>query len=177
MNKKVIIIVVIMIIILIIGIMAILNNKKEKRNDINNTKNTYIPNGRNISNQIENSTLTNIEKINHTTENVTIEIDNNTIRPDSVSIIITDNNENHYGWEVPFKVQEKNYGEWKDLDYVSNSVNWIDITYQLDKNNQIREKLNIEKYYGKLNNGTYRIVKTVYDNGNIDIYSNEFEIK
>ena len=34
-----------------------------------------------------------------------------------------------------------------------------------------------EKYYGILKRGIYRIVKPVYDNGYIDLYSNEFEIK
>ena len=43
--------------------------------------------------------------------------------------------------------------------------------------NQLTLKLDIEQYYGKLSNGTYRIVKPVYDNGYMDIYSNEFEIK
>ena len=54
---------------------------------------------------------------------------------------------------------------------------WIDIAYELNEDNQLTQKLYIEKYYGKLNNGIYRIVKPVYDNGYIDIYSNEFEIK
>ena len=67
--------------------------------------------------------------------------------------------------------------EWKDLDYISDNLTWIDIAYKLNADNQLTQKLNIEKYYGKLNNGIYRIVKPVYDNGYVDIYSNEFEIK
>ena len=46
-----------------------------------------------------------------------------------------------------------------------------------NEDNQLTLKLDIEQYYGKLSNGTYRIVKPVYDNGYMDIYSNEFEIK
>ena len=42
---------------------------------------------------------------------------------------------------------------------------------------RIQQKLNIEKYYGELPNGTYRVVKSVYDKGYVDIYSDEFEIK
>ena len=34
----------------------------------------------------------------------------------------------------------------------------------------------IEKYYGELLTGTYKIVKPVYDKEYIDIYSDEFEI-
>ena len=51
------------------------------------------------------------------------------------------------------------------------------MAYELDADNQLTQKLDIEQYYGKLSNGIYRIVKPVYDNGYMDIYSNEFEIK
>ena len=54
---------------------------------------------------------------------------------------------------------------------------WIDIAYELNEDNQLTQKLDIEKYYGELNNGIYRIVKPVYDGKYIDIYSNEFEIE
>ncbi len=82
---------------------------------------------------------------------------------------------NQYGWGVEFRVQEKVDNEWKDLDYISDDLAWIDIAYELNANNQLTQKLDIEKYYGKY--GIYRIVKPVYDNGYVDIYSNEFEIK
>ena len=116
-------------------------------------------------------------KSNRSSENVTIEINNSTIKPESVSITITDNNENQYGWGVEFRVQEKGDGEWKNLNYISDELSWIDIAYELNEDKQLTQKLDIEKYYGKLPNGIYRIVKPVYDNGYIDIYSNEFEIK
>lgn len=124
-------------------------------------------------NIIENNATNN----NRSPENVIIEIDNSTISTESVSITITDNNDNHYGWGVEFRVQEKVNGEWKDLKYISDDLSWIDIAYQLNEDNQLTQKLEIEQYYGKLNNGIYRIVKPIYDNKYIDIYSNEFEIK
>ena len=114
---------------------------------------------------------------NRKPENVTIQVDKNTISPESVSIIITDNNVEQYGWGVEFRVQEKINDEWKDLDYISDDLSWIDIAYELNEDNQLTQKLDIEKYYGKLNTGIYRIVKPVYDGEYIDIYSNEFEIK
>lgn len=122
-------------------------------------------------------TLLSDEKNNRSPENVIIEVDNTTITPESVSIIITDNNKEHYGWGVEFRIQQKVNDEWEDFKYLSNDLAWIDIAYQLNEDNQLTLKLDIEKYYGKLSNGIYRIVKPVYDNGYIDIYSNEFEIK
>lgn len=117
------------------------------------------------------------EEFSRSPENVTIEVHDTTITPDSVSITITDNNEEHYGWGVEFRVQKKVNGEWEDLQYVSDDLSWIDIAYEVNEDNQLTLKLDIEQYYGKLSNGVYRIVKPVYDNGYIDIYSSEFEIK
>ena len=116
-------------------------------------------------------------KFNRSPENVTIEVDDSTVSPESVSITITDNNVDQYGWGVEFRVQEKVNGEWKELNYVSDDLSWIDIAYELNADNQLTQKLDIEQYYGKLPNGIYRIVKPVYDNKYVDIYSNEFEIK
>ena len=116
-------------------------------------------------------------ELNRNPENVTIEVDESTVSAVSVSITITDNNEEHYGWGVEFRVQQKIDGKWEDLQYISDDLAWIDIAYELNEDNQLTQKLDIEKYYGKLSNGIYRIVKPVYDNGYIDIYSNEFEIK
>ena len=117
------------------------------------------------------------EEFNRSPENVTIEVDNITVSLESVSITITDNNVDQYGWGVEFRVQKKVNGEWKELNYISDDLSWIDIAYELNEDNQVTQKLDIEQYYGKLSNGIYRIVKPVYDNGYINIYSNEFEIK
>ena len=117
------------------------------------------------------------EEFNRSLENVTIEVDNITVSLESVSITITDNNVDQYGWGVEFRVQKKVNGEWKELNYISDDLSWIDIAYELNEDNQLTQKLDIEQYYGKLSNGIYRIVKPVYDNGYINIYSNEFEIK
>ncbi len=116
-------------------------------------------------------------ELNRNPDNVTIKVDESTVSAASVSITITDNNENHYGWGVEFRVQQKIDDKWEDLQYISDDLTWIDIAYKLNEDNQLTQKLDIEKYYGKLSNGIYRIVKPVYNNGYIDIYSNEFEIK
>ena len=116
-------------------------------------------------------------ELNRNPDNVTIKVDESTVSAASVSITITDNNENHYGWGVEFRVQQKIDDKWEDLQYISDDLTWIDIAYKLNEDNQLTQKLDIEKYYGKLSNGIYRIVKPVFDNGYIDIYSNEFEIK
>ena len=163
--------IVIIILIVLIGITITISlcNKKNKMSD-GNTNNSNISNNEKVSGIGENQT----ESFNRSPQNVTIEIDENTISPENVSITITDNNKNPYAWGIEFKVQEKVNGEWQDLKYLSGNLSWPTIAYKLNKNKTLTQKLDIEKYYGRLSNGIYRIVKTV---GSTNIYSNEFEIK
>jgi len=173
-NKKVII-GILLVLIIIIGI-VIAYKIIEKS----------VTNRENFDFTVENITSNPVDTVNHeqkdtksarSPSNVIIKVGSNTINPESVSITIADNNKDQYGWGIEFRVQEKVNGEWKDLKYISDDLSWIDIAYELNEDNQLTQKLDIEKFYGKLPNGTYRIVKPVYDNGYIDIYSNEFEIK
>ena len=138
----------------------------------------YIPDGMDIADPNDNSGIKVQDKeFNRCPENVSIKVVPNTACDTSVQILITDNNEDKYGWGVAFSVQEKVNGQWKDLNYISDEVAWIAIAYNLNENNQLVQKVDIEKYYGKLDKGIYRVAKTIYDNGNVDIYSDEFEIK
>lgn len=157
------------------GIFAIEETYREKYSS--NTTAPYVPAGLNVANGNEVRVPANSLEFNRSVENVTIEVLQDTITNKSLEILITDNNKDQYGWGVEFRVQEKVNGEWKELKYESDDLTWIEIAYELNKDNQLTQKLNIEKYYGTLANGIYRIVKPVYDNGYIDLYSNEFEVK
>lgn len=174
-NKKIIIGILIAILVVVIGVVVVyklIENSVTNREDFNFKVDNISSNPVNTVNHEQNDT-----KSNRTPDNVILEVESTTIKPESVTITITDNNENQYGWGVEFRVQEKVNGEWKNLNYVSDDLSWIDIAYELGEDKQLTQKLDIEKYYGKLSNGIYRIIKPVYDNGYVDIYSNEFEIK
>lgn len=137
----------------------------------------YIPDGMDVAD--ENEVRIPADKIEYSRDvkNVTIEVLKDTITAKSLEILITDNNEDYFGWGVDFKVQKKVDGEWKELKAISDDLVWNSIAYLPNKDNQIKQTINIEKYYGKLDKGIYRIAKSVYDKKNIEIYSNEFEIK
>ncbi len=176
MNKdKKIIIGILIVLIIVIGVVVaykVIEKSVTNRANFNFIVDNISSNPVDTVNNEQNDTKSNL-----TPENVTIEVLKDTITREKVEILITDNNEEQYGWGVEFRVQEKVNGEWKYLKYISDDVSWIDIAYILNEDKQLNQKLDIEKYYGKLSNGIYRIVKPVYDNGYIDIYSNEFEIK
>ena len=159
---------------------AVLYNAIKENYNINTTL-PYIPDGMDVADPNDESNIP-ADEIEYNRDvknvkNVTIEVIKDTITNKSVEILITDNNKDYYGWGVDFKVQKKVNGEWKDLKYASDDLVWNSIAYIPNEDNQLKQKLDIEEYYGKLSKGTYRVVKTVYDNGYIDIYSNEFEIK
>ena len=172
MNKSKKIIIGILIVLIIVVAYKIIEKSVTNRADFNFAVENISSSPVNTIDNGQNDT-----KLNRNTNNVTIEVDNTTISPESVTIIITDNNTEHFAWGIEFRVQKKVNEQWEDLEYVSDDLPWIDIAYGVNEDNQLTLKLDIEKYYGKLSNGIYRIVKPVYDNGYIDIYSNEFEIK
>ena len=151
--------------------------EKYFRDSEGNNTSSYVPDGMDIADKNDIGTPANIQNFNRSPENVTIEVLKDTISNKGVTIRITDNNEDTYGWGVEFRVQEKVNGEWNDLEYLSSDLSWIEIAYEVNKDKQLELKVDIEKYYGELPSGAYRIVKPVYDKEYIDIYSNEFEIK
>ena len=51
------------------------------------------------------------------------------------------------------------------------------LTYELDDNNQWTYNIDWTNFYGEVAPGTYKLKKSVYDNGYTDIYTEAFEIK
>ena len=142
------------------------------------SKEPYIPDGMFVADTNDNSGIKASDIVlNNKSENVNIEILNDTVTNTSVEILITDNNEDKFGWGKSYKIQMRENGEWNDLNPIKDLV-FTDIAYNLDENNQLKQKINWERFYGKLERGTYRIVKPQWSNNEyIDLYSNEFEIK
>lgn len=152
-------------------------------NTVNNTSNTnttepYIPEGMKVADINDNSGIKASDIVLNTkAENVTIEILKDTITNTSVEILITDNNEDQYGWGKSYRIQNKENGKWNDLKTIQD-LGFEEIVFKLDENNQLKQKINWERFYGELEKGTYRIVKPQWSNNEyIDLYSNEFEIK
>lgn len=164
MNKKIFIFITCIIILVVVILIFTNINSKIIMDDDNNSIQSYIPN---------------YEEVNRNPEKVTIEILENTVKRNSLKIIITDNNEYKYGWTYAFRIQKKVDGNWQELEKVSDDMSFYGAVYEFDKNNKMLLQINCEKYYGILENGIYRIVKPVYDIGYflVDLYSDEFTIK
>lgn len=139
-----------------------------------NTK-PYIPEG--LEAPIVDDSVK-IEEItfNRDKEKVKIEVLADTVTPSGVTIVVTDKNEDFYGWGKSYKVEQKVNGEWKALTPRTEMI-FEELAYGLDKNGQFKQEINWTRFYGELEKGIYRIVKDTYDKGYINFYSNEFEIK
>ena len=175
--KKKISIIVIIIIALCITCICIFTFLYFKNKD----KGVFIPSYDPHKNEVTNNINTNIKEetpIYGSVDKVTIEILNDTITRNSVDILVTDLNETQFGWGDEFWIQKKNNGVWeyvpfKDPDCIRTFVT----LYHLDENHQTRMHIDFTKDYGTLENGFYRIVKRVYTNQFVYLYSNEFEIR
>lgn len=116
-----------------------------------------------------------IKESDRKTENVKLEIKEGTLTNTGATVIITDKNENPYGWGVPYFIEIEEDGIWAELENLLDFA-WIEIAYELDENGQYEQEINWEKFYGELKPGNYRLVKNVYDNGYINFYV-EFTIE
>ena len=136
----------------------------------------YIPDGMEIASPDDVGTKIEEITFNRDKENVKIEVLMDTVTRNGATVIITDKNENPYGWGKSYKLQQKIADEWYNMAPHTEMI-FEEIGYILNSNGQYTENIDWTRFYGELGNGTFRIVKDTYDKGYINFYSNEFEIK
>ncbi len=152
--------------------------KQDEIASVTNSTPAYIPEGIPVANPNENSESEPPQtEYNRSPENVTIEVLADTITREMAEILITDKNEDVYGWGENFHLEKKVNGNWEKLEMTSDKLAFNALAYLPNENGELKMKVNYGKYYGTLENGIYRIVKSVYDGEEISLYSNEFEIK
>lgn len=167
MNKKILIIslaIIIMAVVLYTLISLNIDKNKELIDNNENNIERYVPNW---------------QEVNRNLKDISVEVLENTIKRDSLEILITDNNEYKYGVNRAFRIQRKIDDNWQELELLNTDMSFYSSANKFNENNQLRMKLDCKKYYGLLENGTYRIVKPVYSVGYFleQLYSNEFKIK
>ncbi len=116
------------------------------------------------------------EKKSYSLEKIHLQIQENSISKTGITLIITDNNEKNVPWEDGYKIQRKISEKWIEIKPKKKLITSA-FSYWKDENNQYIQKINWSYYYGELENGKYRIVKPFNINKDINLYSDEFEIK
>lgn len=113
-------------------------------------------------------------------EGVSMKIKDGTLTSTGATIIITDTTgeENIYGSE--YRIDKKENGKWKNAEIlIEGNYGWTLMGYHVDENDTLEMDVNWEWLYGKLEPGTYRIVKGTSKQGELEnkYFSVEFEIK
>lgn len=106
---------------------------------------------------------------------VQIAINKDSISNTGVEIIITNTGGNPGGWGESYSIEKKENNSWTKVMPISEvyfTAIGLESPYYY-----LKDKINWEKFYGKLSPGIYRIVKDRYSSGYKYYYSDEFEIK
>ena len=118
--------------------------------------------------------ILNKSMLNKGVSDITMTIEEGTLTRTSATVIIKDNDKEHnYG--EGYRIEKKENGEWKPVKqigtYSFNLIAWGTVTGELKFN------LDWSERYGDLENGEYRIVKTLDTaGGKLELYA-EFVIE
>ena len=104
---------------------------------------------------------------------IILSIKEGTLTKTGATIIITDKSNKNYTYGKDFILEKKIKNTWYKL--AAQETWWDLVGYKIDENNTLELEQKWEEIYGKLKNGTYRILKSI---GTTDEYIYvEFEIK
>ena len=89
---------------------------------------------------------------------VTMTIKDGTLTNKSATLILTNNSDKNFQYGTPYEIEIKKDGEWHKINV---ELNFTMPAFQLSarENNEI--EINWENGYGKLEKGTYRIIKEI----------------
>lgn len=97
-------------------------------------------------------------------EGVSMTIKKDTLTRTSATIIISDNGKETNIYGENYRIDKKENGEWKELEKVNPNYKFNSKAYFVDKDGKLEFKCNWENYYGKLEEGEYRLVKSTKPN-------------
>ena len=116
-----------------------------------------------------------IDNVNELDEvdGVSMVIKDGTLTRRGATIVITDTSDMDYTYGEEYRIDKYKDGNWEELDViVEGNYGWNSIGYMVDENGVLELDIKWEWLYGGLENGYYRIVKSV----NNKEFSIEFKI-
>lgn len=175
MKVRDILIIVVVLILIVVGFCIYKMNNPNKEADGKNVKQeNFVIKGNTIDVPEAEIEIPESE-YGRSVDKVTLEVDKDTVTKNGAKLIITDKNETSYFWGSGFKLQVKNGDKWEDVPLLK-TVTFDSNGYNLDENFQAIEEIDWTEAYGEVDAGTYRIIKPLYDNGYLELYSNDFII-
>lgn len=161
MKKRGILLYVILGVIFVLGVIFFIVNKdKNTDNRVNSNMNTTISNiDQPISNTVEE------ENISKSLDKVTMTIKEGTLTKTGSTVIITDNNEEPYGYGEWFRIDKKEEGKWKEVKIINEDYTFNAIGILLSQGKPYEDKIDWSDLYGELKEGEYRLVKEALGKG------------
>ncbi len=95
------------------------------------------------------------------TEVKNVSTDISDISATGATIVIKDTNKEPYVYGAWYKLQKEVDGKWYDVETITDNYGFNEMGYLVDKNNEVKFVMNWEDIYGKLPQGSYRILKEI----------------
>ena len=146
------------------------NDPIPKRNNTDNKPVNDIADNKFVNDTIDITTVNKWDA-----SKVSIKIKEGTLTNEGATIVITDKNDAPISWGVDFLVEVKKDDKW-ELAPQKAQVMWIEIAMMPNENGITEINCKWTEMYGKLESGTYRIVKNYYSQQYDKVYSEPFII-
>lgn len=109
-------------------------------------------------NEVKTGEISNVEIVE---KGVNLFVKDGTLTNTGATFILANNSDKDIQYDEPYRIEVKENGEWHKIDV---EVAFIQPLYTLKPNETAVLEIGWENGYGKLPDGTYRLVKTVnYD--------------
>lgn len=108
-------------------------------------------------------------------EGVSMKINEASLTNTKMTIIIEDINKDRYIYGEEFFIERLENGKWIRLTPINDDYGFNEIGYLVGEDNKLEMEQDWSNIYGVLNEGKYRLVKNVFDNG-YKYFSVEFDI-
>lgn len=96
-------------------------------------------------------------------DNVSMTIKEGTLTKTGATVIINDSNgSGTYIYGTEFRVDKKENGEWKELEYIHTDFGFTSMAYYVDEIGKLEFDCDWEYMYGELSRDEYRIVKHTF---------------
>ena len=120
-------------------------------------------------NQVDNAT--------YSVENISLKIKEGTLARTGVTLLIEDKNDIPYSYDEWYIIEKKINKNWQRIR--ADNMSFNEIAWMVGKSRRLEQVLDWEWFYGSLENGTYRIVKRVYehDSKEYSYFYIEFDIQ
>ena len=88
-------------------------------------------------------------------KNVSMQVKTETLTRTGATVVITDTNENHYGYDQWYRIEQNTYDGWTEVEPITDEYAFTDLGLLVGEDNMLEDKIDWSKLYGELDDGNY----------------------